>query len=484
MSDERGLPPYVSKHPDTGIYRYFRRPPKGVKGAAFVRTFSTKDKRIVMQNYAREHAEAEAYFARLISGRRLTDDELLDMTANNHTFEALRTLKIGQLNERSDWDLFIDQCGTTQQRALAGPDQDRLVIILRAIYAATETINLEVARERYDERREHYVRQFETEPEPAPIGGPKLPVVFQKWAAARQPTTNTVNETQRAMNQFIALNGDLVMPAYTVAHARAWRDLIAAAESAHGTKIKRYASITNLFRYAWRNEHIEVNPFERVTLERPKRARAAKRRPWTLDQLRTWFNSPIFTERYRPKHGEIAYWAVPLSLFHGMCLGEMCQLDRTDLVERDGIWCLRVEQSEEDGVIDKSVKTEDRIRTVPLHRRLIELGFVEYKDTLSGTKLFPGVRPDSRNRWSGRISNWFGEYRRKLGMSERWVDFHSLRHTFKTAARGVKMDENVSAAISGHEPGTVGARYGEYPEAQLKEAVDLVDFDVVIPRWK
>jgi hypothetical protein len=46
------------------------------------------------------------------------------------------------------------------------------------------------------------------------------------------------------------------------------------------------------------------------------------------------------------------------------------------------------------------------------------------------------------------------------------------------------MDENVSTAISGHEPGTVGARYGEYPLAQLKEAVDRVDFDIVIPNWK
>jgi hypothetical protein len=56
---------------------------------------------------------------------------------------------------------------------------------------------------------------------------------------------------------------------------------------------------------------------------------------------------------------------------------------------------------------------------IPLHRRVIEMGFVEYATALRMSKLFPGVRPDSRDRWSGRISNWFGDYRRKLGMGER-----------------------------------------------------------------
>jgi hypothetical protein len=38
-------------------------------------------------------------------------------------------------------------------------------------------------------------------------------------------------------------------------------------------------------------------------------------------------------------------------------------------------------------------------------------------------------------------------------------------------------------AISGHDPGTLGGRYGRHPEAQLKDAVHKVDFDVVIPKW-
>lgn len=330
---------------------------------------------------------------------------------------------------------------------------------------------------------------FEMPPEmakymPQPTG-PRLPVVLEEWARHRQPTQNTVQEARRTMEQFIKLNGDRVIAAYTVQHVRAWRDMIAPTNNAHATKVKRFREIATLFKFAWRNDHIATNPFERVQLERPKRAIAAKRPEWTLDQLRVWFSSPIFTKGYRPVHGEIAYWCVPLGLFHGMRLGEMCQLDRSNLVQRDGVWCLLVRPSEddEDGQ-GKSAKTDTSVRTVPLHRRVLdELGFLEYAATLRGTKLFPGVRPDSKGRWSGLVSDWFTKYRRKIGLRERWFDFHALRGTWKAGARGLRLPEDLHDAITGHETGSVGRGYGRHPIAQLKEAVDKVDFDIAIPKW-
>jgi integrase len=318
-----------------------------------------------------------------------------------------------------------------------------------------------------------------------PPTGPRLPVVLEEWARHRQPRQNTVEETRRTMGQFIALNGDHVIGAYTVKQARDWRDLLVGNENAHATKAKRFREIATLFKFAWKNDHIETNPFERVTLERPKRAYAAKRPEWSLEQLRVWFSSPVFTERYRPQIGEIAFWCVPLALFHGMRLGEIAQLDRSDLkLDDGGVWYLRVEPSDDDdGVQGKSAKTEESIRKVPVHRRVIESGFIEYANTLNGTKLFPGVRPDSKGRWSGRPSDWFNKYRRKLGIGERWTDFHALRGTWKTGARGAKIVENVHDEITGHANGSVGRTYGRVPIPQLKEAVDKVDFDLVIPKW-
>jgi hypothetical protein len=56
--------------------------------------------------------------------------------------------------------------------------------------------------------------------------GPRLPVVLEQWAQLQKPTKNTVDEARRTMGQFIKLNGDGVIAAYTVAHIRAWRDLL------------------------------------------------------------------------------------------------------------------------------------------------------------------------------------------------------------------------------------------------------------------
>ena len=62
------------------------------------------------------------------------------------------------------------------------------------------------------------------------------------------------------------------MGEYTVAHARAWRDLLAQNHMAHATKVKRFREIATLLKSAWKQDHITTNPFDRVILERPKRA--------------------------------------------------------------------------------------------------------------------------------------------------------------------------------------------------------------------
>jgi hypothetical protein len=144
---------------------------------------------------------------------------------------------------------------------------------------------------------------------------------------------------------------------------------------------------------------------------------------------------------------------------------------------------IRPSDEDDDGP-GKSVKTDESVRKVPIHRRLIEAGFLDYVNSLDGSKLFPRVKPDSRGRWSGRVSNWFGEYRRKLGIVERWTDFHALRGTWKTAARGAKLEEEVHDTITGHANGSVGRTYGGIPTIDLKQAVDKVDFDITIPKWQ
>jgi integrase len=318
-----------------------------------------------------------------------------------------------------------------------------------------------------------------------------LDQVFEQWKAERKPTPNTVAEYERAKGLFVALNSDLPIAEYTIAHARKWKQHVAAMSRngkalAHATLEKTFGAITTLFRFADRNDYLGSNPFEKIALERPRRAKANQRQDWDRDELRKLFASPVFSEgkRFRAAGGEGAYWLPVLALYHGFRAGELCQLDKADLVERDGIWCLRIRPSDEEDGERKSVKTRESIRSVPLHRRVIELGFLDYVKTLKGAKMFPLISPDSRGRWSGDYSKWFGRYRRSIGLDQRWTDFHSFRHTWKTAARGAELTEEYHDEISGHDSASVGRSYGRIPVKALKRALDKVKFDVTIPKWK
>jgi integrase len=326
---------------------------------------------------------------------------------------------------------------------------------------------------------------------PAERDARSLHQVFEEWKGERKPTPNTIAEYERAKQLFVALNGDLPIAGYKVEHARKWKQHIAAMTRngkplAHATLEKTFGAITTLFRFADRNDYLGANPFAKIILEKPRRAKANQRHDWDREELRKLFASAVFTKskRFKAAGGEAAYWLPVLGLYHGFRAGELCQLDKADLVHREGIWCLRIRPSNEDEGEAKSVKTTESIRVVPLHKRVIDLGFLDYVKTLKGTKMFPMIKPDSRGRWSGDYSKWFGRYRRSIGLDQRWTDFHSFRHTWKTAARGAELSEEYHDEISGHDSASVGRSYGRIPIPVLKRALDRVRFDVTIPKWK
>lgn len=339
-------------------------------------------------------------------------------------------------------------------------------------------------------RPENQIRQMLADAKlvPAPREPLSMRKLFEQWKAERQPALNTAAEYETYMGVFQSLCGELPVAAYTVEHARKWKaHIVAMPDLAHSTRGKWFGSIRTLFRFADRNEYLTADPFSKITLERPKRAKESRRQEWELTDLRKLFASPVFTERKRFEAGagEAQFWLPVLALYHGFREGELCQLDRTDLVQKSGVWCLRIRPSEEDDEGPaKSMKTEESIRTVPLHRRVIELGFLDYTKTLHGSKMFPLIEPDTRGRWSGHFSKWFGRYRRNVGLDQRWTDFHSLRHTWKTAARAARIAEDIHDEISGHDNASVGRTYGSVPVAELKRAVDKIKFDVAIPKWK
>ena len=195
------------------------------------------------------------------------------------------------------------------------------------------------------------------------------------------------------------------------------------------------------------------NPFEKVKIKRSKRGKAdTKRLPFSDQDLKRIFGSTIYTERDRPKGGagEAAAWIPALAYLTGFRLEEIAQLRRRQfLVDANGNHYIHVEDAKNESSAD---------RDVPIHRDLIDAGLIEYVYACND-RLFPKVVSENEVQ-SSAFSKWFGRHLTSLGITSTSKVFHSFRHLFKDLCRNVKLDSSVIDQLCGHEPGTVGRRYG------------------------
>ena len=80
----------------------------------------------------------------------------------------------------------------------------------------------------------------------------------------------------------------------------------------------------------------------------------------------------------------------------------------------------------------RRLKTENATRVLPLHPELARFGFLEYVASTAPAPddpLFPDLRPQGKDRKRGpRITRWFVEYRRAIGLFRPGVSMHAFRH--------------------------------------------------------
>lgn len=182
------------------------------------------------------------------------------------------------------------------------------------------------------------------------------------------------------------------------------------------------------------------------------------------------------------------YWLPLLGLFTGGRINELCQLYLSDIHQTDGgLWYLDFNLMGPDKVdeSDKSLKTINALRVVPLHDRLVQLGLPEYVQTLRKagyTRLFPELKRDAVKGYGKPASSWFNErfLGRTLGIERNGMKtFHSFRHTFLTATERLGTPERVMAQIAGHQRGDTESwnRYAKDRDAdQLATVINGLAF--------
>lgn len=114
---------------------------------------------------------------------------------------------------------------------------------------------------------------------------------------------------------------------------------------------------------------------------------------------------------------------------------------------------------------------------MPLHSKLIDLGFLEYVQATGRTgneRLWPALKY-REGKPSGYFSAWFSEARKLVPGGV--PDFHSFRHTVRTQMMEAGFSEAVIDRIMGHEAkGSTGNRVYGQPTAILRKALEAIRY--------
>lgn len=345
----------------------------------------------------------------------------------------------------------------------------------------------------------------------------KLRELAVEWKAARKPGKKAVAAADKAVEDFTSYIGDIGIGEITADDCFEFRDAVskmpASMPRTHRNlafvdqyalyarrgdiacvkppSVKKYlGAIQAMLGFAFQERFISFNASAGIKVD--GYSKSSDRRPFSHDELSKLFALPLFTQPWSIARSKAAVsdatlrWLFLLALFTGGRIEELGQILLADLKREGRVWYVDI-----DDYIDpanheaiKRVKTEASIRLLPLHPRLVALGFIERVEALRAageTKLFPDLTPDSLDVQTKGASRRAGRTIDKISVDPRLV-FHSFRHTFKDLCRDADIPIDVHDQLSGHAPANAGGRYG-FGRAVAKLAQHLSRLKLEMVDW-
>lgn len=247
--------------------------------------------------------------------------------------------------------------------------------------------------------------------------------------------------------------------------------------------------LNTVFNYAVANGYIRSNPASQIQIFMPKQTEPT-RLPFTIAELNKIFSARLYREnskkmtRSRIRDCRIL---ILLGFFTGGRMEELARLTTDDIGCENGIYYIYI-HGERDS--NKRVKNVSSIRRIPLHSKLIELGFADcYREALANGKkeFFPSLyrSKEIRGKITHYFSKWFGMFLDGLGITDKTKSFHSFRHTMKRLLRDAGVEKSVGDAYQGHSMNDIASSYGRdeynmgYSLAFLKEQIERIDYSQI-----
>jgi integrase len=228
--------------------------------------------------------------------------------------------------------------------------------------------------------------------------------------------------------------------------------------------------VGRMFRWAYDQKWISDDPCtglrKESVLTKAERTHAQLGRPsreeFTEEELRKIFGAQWFLtgrgektkagtyRTFQPFH----YWLPLLGLCTGARINELAQLHLSDVGQDGAVWYIDINRK----TADKSLKNDWSARKVPLHSRLVELGFAEWCNQLREAgfqRVFPELSWNVTNRYAKDPIRVMSQQLESLGMPRDGTKvFHSFRHGINNALqKKTSMPDWMRKRFLGHEPG-------------------------------
>lgn len=233
-----------------------------------------------------------------------------------------------------------------------------------------------------------------------------------------------------------------------------------------GTQHKYILYLKAFFHWCIESGDLEADPTRQIQSERYISPTGSSKEAFTRADLDALFCPKAMAKLKRPQF----YWAPLIAFYTGMRVNEIAQLYVADIDRVGKTPCFNITPYR-DGQHLKSANAE---RHMPIHPKLIELGFMDYVADVKAAcckHLFPGLN------WSGSgpgssISEWFARYRKKQGVLGDTKTFHCFRHSLATLADRSGVSETVITKILGHSRGQTVCRRHYIQRADVNECAE------------
>lgn len=407
------------------------------------------------------------------------------------------------------WRPSLDRVVERLQSFVAGAEQftgDELAKALLAVLDEKRPGDEEFNRARLTKRRP---RATQSRLRPSL----RLKQLFREWQDGNKPSPQTALEYEAAVNDFIDYAGDVPVSTIDPDMLYDYRDEAAKLPSTmpradralpfrarvekHGdgqpkcspaTLKKRVGALQALLTYGFQQRWIAANTGIGIKIVGYSKSRK-NRRSFEDHELALLFGCPLFVDPSSwtsvSRISDVTiFWLFLIAATTGARLEEVGQVALAD-VRRDGdIVYLDISDYVllEDGS-EKTVKTDESKRLVPIHANLIALGFLDYCDTLAElgqTQLFPDLKENKVGKRTKEASQRINRVVDRYVSIDKRLVFYSLRHAFKAKGNDANLTGRTLDQICGHAPVSAGDRYGLEPRVRtLYRELHRIDFSCI-----